>query len=626
MAINDDNKGITQATAPQPTTTATPGITSGVIPQNDKWGVFNIGSMTRLTFTGETLNKLVAALTEIYTSMNIGGVNIKLIPIDRAKETQLYLSSVAVCVSDNNGGPVVYHTVLIESSNEPLTPRVDTIQGKQIQVDLLSSAVFDNDYNNYVYRILQNSFGANVKLRPCAGQMVYREFNINDKEEVQKLAINALKPPLMDVLSTSPGFNDMDLSKYNGDANFTVEMQFNNNSTGTLTDYAGMPVRAPVMITMKGTANQRTDRRTINGADQAVSVSRLGGYVDMVWGFDPTTDVPNPYAQIQQPIPKFLARYVMTTLENELLMTVPSQLLALATAASLGENANWFSAMMPKATGKGVDLSDVGVLNIEANIMNEQGPFGTRIDTKSAKFTSNELSLFLRAAVKPGLIYSLDVSECGADTWYNEVFLAAAAGDQGAHAAIVKAADKLTGGEFSKRWGGGPVVETNNEIIQLGYYVNKDGQKRDIREIDYLAVMNLVGEKDPTKGSDWTQTYLNLGYTIEQRLDARRKMINELCGGEVRYTGTARRVTFMKVFVEALVQSCVAAGLHTSITSNMLGIDYTSQRSSWQNMAGTTYAPTTSNMFMNGNFNQPNYGNQSYGASRQNNWVGGGNY
>lgn len=587
---------------------------SGLVQQAGNWGIFDIGNLggINLNFTSEALMKLTENLTATYKSLDsVQGLDIRVVPIDRNKVTSLYYSSIAVCVS-NGDGPVTYHLVLIEDSNEPLQPRVETHGGRQIQIDRLASDVYDNDYQRIANGVLQAAFGGK-ELRPCSGQIVFKGFTLEDKTALRNLAINALKPPLMDVVSSAPDFVEMDLTKYLRDAKLSVNIDFNNTTTSTKTDYAEMPVRSPVSLKLIGTSNQRANSAQINAAEQTTVVSELGGYVDVVWA--PNEVAVNPYLPVQQQVQKFAARFVMTNLENRLLMTIPSQLLALATSLSLRDSNNWFPAFMPKSTsGKEVDITDVGALNIEANVENAKAQYGTRMNTKAATFTQQSLGAFLSMAVRPGLIYSLDVSMCGADTWYNEVFMAAAAGNASAQKAIIDAANTLTGGHFGRHWNAADsAVFVNDDIIQLGFYINKDGQKRDIREIDYLAVLNLVGEKNPASGADWSQTYLNLNYPLVQRLDARRKMITELVRGDVRFTGYARRVTFTNVFLDTLITACRAAGLEMSINSNMLGIDYNAQRSAWMNFGSSAVLPGSTQMFQMGGVGQPAFANMQFG-------------
>ncbi len=615
MAIKDD----TQTTAQQ-TYTGQSEATQQNNNQGFSWGMLGfagVGGLSRQA-TSAALTKTTEALTEVYKGLGIQKpFEVILVPIDNAKETNLHLSSIAVCVRTGPKSPVAYHIVMLEGSGEALQPKIENINNRQIQIDRLTSDVFDNDYQATAEQVVKRAFPG-AELRPCSGQYVPRTFNLEDKEALRNLAVNTVMPALADLSTGFQGFVDMDLTKYNRDSQLNINIGFGETDK---IDYAGLPVRNNASIRLIASSNQKANPHAINTSEKSVCVSELGGFIDLVWS--PVEAVANPYQPVVGPQQKFAARFVMTNLENQLAMTIPSQLLALASSLALREGTNWYPYYAPRAVGvagKAVDLRDIGAINIEANVMNEPGQYGTRIDTKAASFTDLELGKLIAATIRPGMIYSLDVSECGADTWYNEVFLAAAAGNSNATAALIDAANTLTGGHFSKYFSANQnagVVLQNDDRIQLGYYTNSDGQKRDIREIDHLAVLNLVGDKDPKAGEDWSQTYLNFNYPVVQRLDARRKMIVDLVRGDVVFTGFARRITFTNVFLDALIAGCKDAGLDVRTHSSAFGHNYQSQRSGFSAINQASMAPGATGVFNQGFSTAPgmnsNYGYQNRG-------------
>lgn len=609
MAIQDTNTNAPTAAAPAQEA-------QQQTSQGFSWGMLSNNSLTGITraATSESLIKTKEALLEFYKQMRVPtGLEITVLPIDRSKETNLYLSSVAVCASFGKQSAVTYHILMLENSNEPLAPKIENFNGQQIQIDRLTSDVFNNEYQRTAHDVVSRSFPGR-ELEPCSAQYIPRGFNLEDKNALHQLAMNALIPTTSALEAGMKGFVDVNLAQYNRDAKLTVNVTFNEHDR---TDYAGLPVRDSVSVKVIASNNVKANPHEINTADKQLTVSELGGFIDLMWA--PTEVAQNMYSPVQVPQQKFAARFVMTNLENQLKMTIPSQLLALVSAMSLREGTNWYPYFAPRAGAlaggkKSVDLRDIGAINIEANIFNEtaHGQYGTRVDTKAASFTNMELGKLVASAIRPGLVYSLDVSECGADTWYNEVFIAAAAGNTGAQQAVVDAANTLTGGHFARHFqANAGAVFVNEDRIHLGYYVNADGQKRDIREIDYLAVMNLLGDKDPGAGEAWSQTFLNLNYPLAQRLDARRKMIQDLVRGEVQFTGFARRVTFTAEFLNALVAGCRDAGLELQIHSASFGVNYQSQRSVFGLANQAAMAPNSSGMFTSGFAGMVN--NNAYG-------------
>lgn len=575
------------------------------------WGFFslgNVGGMSRLP-TSEVLTKAMATLLETYSKDLVieKPLEVKILPVDNMKETALSLSSIVVCVR-NTAMPqagVSYHTLLLEGSGDPLQPRIEQWNGRQIVIDRVPGDVNDKSYADVVRQIVMRAF-PNQDVRAVSGQVVPRTFNWEDKDALRGLAVNGILPGLTDLETRDPSFVDMDLTKFQRDSTLQVQVIFNDQDK---LDYAGLPVRNTVAVTLSASAIVKQNAATVNNQDRSKKISALGGFIDIVWA--PEQMVSNPYAvqQMQGPQHKFSARFVMTNLENMLRMTIPSQLLALVTARTLSEGTNWYPyyASRPMGSGKhGVDLRDIGAINIEANVFNEPTGYGTRIDTKAAKFTNMDLGRLLASTIRPGLTYSLDVSECGSDTWYNEVFAAAAAGTPGAGEAILDAANYLTGGIFSRHYASAesPVI-LDEDRIHLGYYIGEDGQKHDLREIDYLAVLNLTGDTDKDAARAFSDTFLRTDYPLAQRLSERKKIITNLVKGDVVFTGFARRATLTGKFLEKLASSCKEAGLDARVNSPSLAGDYQDQRGVANFLPQTLVSPVATGLFNQGYGGQP---------------------
>lgn len=604
MAIQDTTAAATPAYSTDPTQPPA-GAATPQTPRGSSWGFFssgNLGGISRLP-TSEVLTKALATLTTFYKEKLAidKPLEVVLLPVDNSKETSLYLSGIVVAVrnADDKSMGVSYHTLLLEGSGEPMTPRIENWNNQQIVIDRVAGDVMDAKYAQVVHAIVEKAFPGQ-QARSNSAQVVPKSFNWDDAEALRNLAVNAIYPDVTDLEQHHPAFDDIDLVRWSHDAALQTQINFNEPDR---TDYSGLPVRSPLAISLTAVDNTKANNTTVNAQERTKLISRLGGFIDLIWAPDPAVN--NPYGMAQQgPSYKFSPRFVMTNLENVMRMTPASQLLAVVTALTLRENNNWFPYYQPRpqgAGGKAIDLRDIGAINFEANIFNEASGYGSRIDTKGAAFTNQDLGRLLSQAIRPQLTYSLDVSECGSDTWYNEIFAAAAANSMSAQQAILEAANVLTGGFFARAYqtAESPVI-VNDDRIHLGYYLGADGQKHDIREIDYLAVLNLQGDTDIGAAQAWSDTFLRTDYPINKRLAERKKMIQDLVRGDVVFTGFARRVTFTGKFLEALAIACKEAGLDTRVTSPSFGGDYTSQRASAGFLPQSAVAPGVSGLFNQG--------------------------
>jgi hypothetical protein len=169
---------------------------------------------------------------------------------------------------------------------------------------------------------------------------------------------------------------------------------------------------------------------------------------------------------------------------------------------------------------------------------NNQSGFGQRIDTKSDSFQLQQLGQLISSLYRPELLISMDVPECASQTWYLSIFKEASVGNKHALDLLLRAANDLTNGNFSRYFTADkPVFINPFNRVHLGYYMDKNGMKRDIRAIDYLAVANFIGDKDPTRIRAWSDTFLRKDVPLEIRLADRKALIDGLTHNNAIYTG-----------------------------------------------------------------------------------------
>lgn len=581
MAIND-NTGANQPQASQQNTYPNNPAPAGTVPYSSPrrpMSFMKIGTVGGLSRTpaSEILTKAMIALDAEYKKTTEKPWEVTLLAVDNSKETNLAFSSIVVAVrrTDAPSRGVCYHTLILEESGEPLPTRIENYRNQTFEIQRVTSDAFNELYTNAVDEVVRRAF-PNMTYNKVDGEVVPRGFNFDDKDALHALALNAQLPCYTALEIMDPSFQDMDLTAFENDSTLSVRIAFNEPQK---TDYVGLPVRNDVNISLTASSiNRNQQTMDVNTLDRTKLIASIGGYIDPIWAPGDTSQF---NYNSNAPQPKFAARFVITNMENVAQTTIASQLLALASVSVLRENSNWYPYFLPRAqTGKrDVDLRDIGAINIEGNISNNPSGYDSYIDTKAATFTPQELGRLIQMTFRPGIHFSLRVSEFGADTWYNAPFLAAAMNDAGAVRAILQGADKLTGNKFSQHYGTNesPVL-INFDRVHLGYYTGADGLKHDISDIDYLAIMNLVGKTDNSAGAAWANTFLSEDQSSPLRLAARKKMIEAVTSSEVTYTGFARIVTFTNRFIDSLVKACADTKLDMrAINPNVQG-DFFAQR------------------------------------------------
>lgn len=552
--------------------------------QQGKWsfhtgGLFNRAPIGR-GVGSETLAKLQTALTEMYKQAN-PEVEMTLIPIDNTSETALAYSALVVCLRYKNNPElgVGFHTLIVEATGEKIPTKFENVNQTQVEVFRVAGDACDSILRAKVTEKVRAAFPQS-KIFDAEACVVPRAFDTENKTSVHQLALNAGLAAATELDVRQPGFQDLNLASAAHDSNLVVNMTFNRQQ---LENSVSEPIRSDLLLSFTSQQQQQQQQNTsINSGDRTARIAELSSFIDLVWA--PTGQANaafNPYV-VQQPqvSQKYAARMVVTNMHSTFATTTPAQLLALVTALSVRDDNNWIQAFRPTPiAGNDIDMHDIGAIGIEANFENNPTGFGARINTKADSFRPENLGQLVGAMIQPGLIISLDVPECGPETWYSSIFAAASNGSIEATEAIYNAANQLTNGNFGRYFALGAQIFTDlGNRVHTGYYTDKNGVKRDIRDIDYLAVMNLVGERDPQAIRDWSDTFTRTQFPLIQRLAARKRTITALTGQSAEFTGFAQRVTFTQAFMDGLAKGCKDAGLNVRINTPLNSGDFNNER------------------------------------------------
>lgn len=568
---------------------------------------------------GEVLTKLTKALDATLQDAVYDAYEVKLIPIDMNDTVSLTTSVIAVAAIEKNSRDigVAYHILILEASAEPVAARYEQIGGNNVEVLITIGDAYNAKLREEVAAAVGRSY-PQMKILSAGATVVPRDFKVDDEKLVHDLGANATYADAVELERNRPGWEDLNLSTVARDATLQVRTQLTRDQ---VINVVGQPIRRDISIDLNAIPVQQNQQDVARQAPLA----RISGYLDLVYNpVAQPTNAFNAYAQQQVQAPgsppltrTYVARFVMTDMESVTAPTLGCQLLTLAMAASLNENNSWVKAFEPQYTQGQQDLHDFGAVGIEVNFQNPGQPGLGRIDTQSADFGEQQLMQLVAATVAPGLMISLDVEEVGPSSWINGIFPAAASGHPGANAEIYDAAMRLTNGAFAKYFPqGGVICYDEDNKIHMGTWVDSNGVKRDLRDWDYLAVLNTMGERDPVVVKDFSDTFTLTGFPLLQRLAARKRIITGLASG-VNITGFARRVTFSTEFIVALAKGCLECGLDIKTVA-----PYTNVAAGQRGVA--SYAPQTqmpltpTGLFNRGGYATPTAaaGNRAYQGAR----------
>lgn len=466
----------------------------------------NIGRMNQMPIamsnTAEALEQFRRDFVEAMPSKDDNNMLVaNVFPID-ANNAGIPFSLVVVAAykRGNEAAGVGYHTFLLAGSADTLRPREESSRGQRLFIVQVPGDGYDDRTRTVVKQVLNQHY-PNAALLSADAEVIAEGFP-TAKEDPQaiadcvknafaaiKSAIDRNDPTVIQLKLTAEESNET----YN-----TVHVQHRQNH---IYDRGHMPVRADVIIDLqsregRGRANSR------DSIDQLVSgtrISRIGGYYDVIYAPSEAAVSNNDLYSSRDRDSRgdeyrtYALRFI-TTFNDTIDFSPTTMLLAQATMNAAGDSGEVMRAFEPNLSIGEDDMRNIGALAIEPNLARLERGFGERFETKNASFTTAKRQSLLRAVLRPGVVFSIDVPECGASTWQHIDLLAAAQGNQKAMNRLYDAACWLTDGHFEDLYGrNDAIVDSHVERIHAGYYTEGTGGARlDLRDFDYLALLNLL--------------------------------------------------------------------------------------------------------------------------------------
>lgn len=530
-------------------------------PGNDS-GVNLLPSMLRkspvgLSGFGEAVKKLTNTIKDILAADGGDESDIKVLILD-SQQRGTSLSCVVITAGALRGTQsyVAAHTLVVEASGGRLPKLQYNIANQQCEITATAGDVFNQAMWEKVKQLVSEHYPTGSEIRHASGTTIPLEMDLGDVDRVRKVlfyAIQAVYTHIEDM--TNQPVPTFSVSAFTRQDRVSAKVDFTPQAIETTT---GLPIRSDVAVILNAS------NTAVNQADLSPSLgkdfSRIDGYIDLVYQQPPRPGFGQPMIT-QHYHPRFVMTNFAPLLEG---VNLELLLLALSSSTLLSRNSNyaWGGVFRPKY-GPDINLRNIGAIGLEIpQLVGSPDGKGDIINTQASTFTMENLYQLLVTAIHPNLIYSFDVEENGSLTFIHSIFSAAASGDAGANQMIIEAANRLTDNHFSRYFQNGPVAVEDNNRVHLGYYTNTKGERRDIREIDTLAVLNMIGKQDPTIPVKWANTFDRVDLPMEQRLDERERILTSLIGaGSMRITGYGRRITFNPAFISALSDALINAGL-----------------------------------------------------------------
>lgn len=534
-----------------------------------------MGSINRLFARGGTggqsdarsahvLKAFTDAKGELVESQEVTD-NFEIVRMDR-NQVQVGLGSILVMrrVQYQNTNYAVVRPLVVDTDAVNLPPQRIQRGMERLELATLPSDVFNEAYWNRLCDFLGNSVGLsrNELVVINAGPVtIPSDFPLDDGMKVKNLlldSVNRVGDMVAEIQGEAP-FNIAMIK--NEHEEFSARINHTGETRYLVTD---MPVRSDLHIQLSRRLRNQGNEATDLYYDSETAICGVSGFVNLDYV------MPEPaqqfggwqQQQVQQPKP-FRPVIVVTDVSQAdwiEMMTPEMYLLGLDNAYRMTSGNAWAAAFLPRTgvSGDGVDTRDIGALGY-------LGPMQKKLDTKTEDFSEQQLGAFLGEMVETHPAFVIDIDPMGPHSSVESLFIEAAYGQgqsaQQANQELIQAADNLTDGNFRQIYDETQrVVDPYNQTINIGWYRDKHGEKRDIRDLDLLAVLNL------TKGvmsdfSKWWMTFVDHNEDPGVRLATREQLERNYLSQNLKIVSRAQRLALNPNFIMALNQATAKAGL-----------------------------------------------------------------
>lgn len=534
---------------------------------------------------------------------------VSLVPVSR-DDTGSY-SAVVIAIRRVIGGRVIcgVQTLIVEKSRSELEPiYVDGANGQRIEVIIPVAEAFTPEFISVVTQRTRQTVGEQeLRVVSCGVQVLPRELEIKDAEGFYVFfneAVKAITSTLASIDPSSPRFSLMDVK---GKPDYHLNAITRTN--GDTSRRNGIPVRSDIVSEMSA-VRQAGDTRVAQTTAQVDKLVQTCAYTDLIF----------VGGSVQQHGFNYIPRITITELSTDMAnSSLEFALLGLANINILSRNRSYAIGWRGGYNNPNeVNRRDLGAVGLQVQGLADKPAI---LDVGGS---DTELRELMETVLAKGVVYTIEVEQAGTNSWLSSMFAAAALNNPAginARKALIKAGDNLTGGRFSfelgKRYPNVNALETIAWVTDrqdrnfVGYYTH-NGEKRDLREIDLLALLNMIGLKDPELVERYLITLKPETGPVEERLSRRLAILQSILS-EVKIKGYSTKYDFVGNVMEALLAA--VAGTEVNVSNNNFGLrDQVAAYSNVSDWESVMTNPQAANTLFNYQQNNSGYNGPTVGT------------
>lgn len=483
-----------------------------------------------------------------------------------------------------NGVTAIFVSTMIVEKSRPqaLEPSQQQIGNTTVDIFVGPADAYTDNFLAQISDEVKRQYGkSDAQIVDCGYQIIY---------DLTPLEADQFQP----VIDEAVNAIDHGMDMVNADRNiFGLNLIMNNpairvRSRVALDQYKtepnGLPIRSDIRTEL--VIAQLSNNRAPIADNSEVRLCETSAYVDLIY-----TPPATQYQQYGQNFqagayiqPHYIPRIVMTNFAVDLPhSSLEFMLLGVASMASLARQ-RAYGVVWRGGFGGQNNLRNLGAVGLQVAGLTQDGQAAI-LDVST---DIRELYALMDTVLAPSPVFTLEIEQGGQGNWATSIFARAAQGNANAQELLVNAADNLTNHNFSKVYGqlsngvAQPLITTTDDLSYVGYY-NRDGEYRDIRELDLLAILNTVGQKDPQLVQDYLTTLCSPEH-VHVRLFRRNRILQRIAK-DVHIKAYSKKYDFSAIFIEALTRSVAACGLvinNDNILSNNDQLVYNQTIQNWQ--------------------------------------------
>lgn len=544
------------------------------------WTFGNMGRQSARPTMGGISDGALALMIKVFEAKSYDSPNLpaeiargrfRLIPLD-GQTANVPQSAMLVCLPIDIGASklVLTYILIIENPGEPVTrvlqERGDSYDAIVLPEDMLSQ--------RYLGVVKDQVSGMGSEFVMVGSQVILADTvaELNEKDDNRRIA--AIFDNAMDAIC---GYRENIIDHVAGTrsaatritpkalrAKERLEVGFS-YSGQQIQDSSGLPIRSDVVSTMYHSQQTPDDIEMYIRSE----IAEVRAGLDLVISYgDDTDDRPRfgggrrRHSDRPEPFWRPVINITSITAPAKVPFNLELAQLALSMIALQSNDYRWATILRPTNRPSGKDLIKPLTELKYLWLMHPDEDKACIYDDLSSNISDAELGDFLDDTVRQDPAFGLTIPSSGEKSWVLGIYeRIAMTQDRALIETLYDSADTLTGNHFRAvaedmgllDRGELPVATTGTRAL-LGYWLDSDGNKRDLREWGVAALLSYTNGKSPDLIRDYQATFEDSRYSLDRNLAERYSILRKLVPG-VHVTGTAEQLVFNTDYIAALSEA-----------------------------------------------------------------------